>query len=69
MSIHSLESEELVALEARVETSLVNIVLPAINVAVPTVTQINTGVQIATLSDSLQQMGLGNLAGVGVGQG
>lgn len=69
MSIHSLESEELVALEARVETSLVNIVLPTINVAVPTVTQINTGVQIATLSGTLQSMGLGNLAGVGVGQG
>lgn len=66
---HSLDHECLVSLPERIETSLVNVnVSPSINVAIPVITQVNTGVQVAALGSPVQQMVLGNLAGAGVGQ-
>lgn len=66
-----LDGECVVALPDRIETSLVNVnVNPTINlnVAVPVITQINTGVQVSALSSGAQQMVQGNLAGAGIGQ-
>jgi hypothetical protein len=64
-----LNAEGLVALPARIETALANInVNPQINVAIPVITNINTGVQVAVLGSPIQQMIQGNLAGAGVGQ-
>jgi hypothetical protein len=61
-----LPAERLIPLPERLETSLVNLNL---NVAIPVVTQINTGVQVAALSSSPQAMVQGNLANTGVLQG
>jgi hypothetical protein len=60
-----LNAEGLVALPARLETALVNVNL---NIAIPVITQINTGVQVAALGSPIQTMVLGNLAGAGIGQ-
>ena len=61
-----LPAERLIPLPARLETSLVNLNL---NVAIPVVTQINTGVQVAALSSAPQAMVQGNLANAGLLQG
>lgn len=67
MVIHDdLSAERLAALPERLETALVNLNL---NVAIPVVTQINTGVQVAALSSSPQAMVQGNLANAGLLQG
>lgn len=60
-----LMAEGFVPLPARIETALVDI---SLNVAIPVITQINTGVQVAVLGSPIQQMVQGNLAGAGVGQ-
>jgi hypothetical protein len=61
-----LPAERLTPLPERLETALVNLNL---NVAIPVVTQINTGVQVAALSSSPQAMVQGNLASAGLLQG
>jgi hypothetical protein len=61
-----LRAERLVPLPERLETSLVELNL---NVAIPVVTQINTGVQVSALSSAPQTMVQANLANAGLLQG
>lgn len=62
-----LEREQLEALPERIETSIGSPTIN-LNVAIPVITQINTAVQVAALTNSAQGLVQANLAGAGVGQ-